>query len=176
MSLSRQRRKSAFGDGSQRAKHSPRTSLNRTSGLVDDVALEWSGVVGEVDGNGSIDALGNVAGVRRVDLSHGSSAEDHLAGKGLKVDADGRRELELGADGEGRLAVRAGDGERLVRDEAEVRSLKIKAQSQQSSRWARRRSCQVYSPGNLGGSLPPRRGSAEARGECRTVAKQRWRR
>lgn len=103
--------------------NAPRTSLNRTCGLIDDIALKGSGVVGEVDGDGSVDALGDVARMSRVDLCYGCSADNHLAREGLKIDADRRREFKLGADGEGGCAAYIGDGERLIGDKTEIRSL-----------------------------------------------------
>lgn len=57
------------------SEHPPRTSLNTTSVLIDEVRLQRSRRVGEEDGDGSIDALGDVASRGGSDLSDRSSSD-----------------------------------------------------------------------------------------------------
>lgn len=75
-------RRSAMSETLRRGD-TPRASLNPTSVLVDEIALEGRRVVGEVDGDRSVDTLGDGArrGVKH--LRHGRSTNDHLAARTL---------------------------------------------------------------------------------------------
>lgn len=120
---------------------SPWTSLDTTSVLIDQIGLQRGRRVGEEDQDGSIDLLGDEASRSGSDASNGSSSDQHLAGEALWEELNQRRagtrpekthlhrQLERGSEGEssadreGRGSLVAGDGERWVGSETEIRRL-----------------------------------------------------